>query len=82
MPEEVRKVVDVLTGLGFKVILIGARALRLYGVLRETRDWDFTVDVPYTPEVRDRITSALRALGCAVQWRKWGFYVAKAPTLT
>lgn len=65
----------MLTGLGFKVILIGARALHLYGVLRETRDWDFTVDAPYTPEVRDRITSALRALGCAVQWRKWGFYV-------
>jgi len=71
------KVSRVLAGLGLRVFIIGARSAYIHGVDlgRETKDWDIAVDKPFTPELRDRITEALRAIGFKVQWRKWGFLV-------
>ncbi|GAB6948192.1 hypothetical protein JCM16161A_23220 [Vulcanisaeta sp. JCM 16161] len=67
--------VSVLRGLGLRVFLIGARALAFYGIIRETGDWDLTIDRPFSVEVRDAVTRRLRDLGFLVQWRRWGFYV-------
>ena len=46
-----------------------------YGIVRGTGDWDFTIDRPFSVEVRDSVTRVLRGLGFSVQWRRWGFYV-------
>ena len=78
LPPSVRRVVEICRSLGFRVFLIGARALEFYGVVRHTADWDLAVDQPFTVEVRDRLTEALRGAGYAVQWRKWGLYVDAA----
>ncbi|ADN51790.1 DUF6036 family nucleotidyltransferase [Vulcanisaeta distributa] len=75
VPREVLLVVSVLRKLGFRVFLIGARALAFYGIVRETGDWDLTIDRPFSVEVRDAVTRELRGLGFSVQWRRWGFYV-------
>lgn len=67
----------LLTGLGLRVFIIGARSIVIHGVDlgRETRDWDVAIDKPFTPELRDAITRELRSRGFKVQWRKWGFLV-------
>ena len=67
----------ILGRVGVKVFIIGARSLIIHGVNlgRETRDWDVTIDKPFTPELRDTITRELRSRGFKVQWRKWGFTV-------
>ena len=75
VPGEVLTIVSVLRRLGFRVFLIGARALAYYGIVRGTGDWDFTIDRPFSVEVRDSVTRVLRGLGFSVQWRRWGFYV-------
>jgi len=63
--------------LGVAVYIIGARSLAIHKVDigRETRDWDITIDKPFTPVLRDKITKILRSRGFKVQWRKWGFLV-------
>lgn len=78
MPPSVKRVVEICRSMGFKVFLIGARALEFYGVVRHTADWDLAIDQPFTVEVRDRLTEALRGASYAVQWRKWGLYVDAA----
>lgn len=67
----------ILLGLGLRVFIIGARSLMVHGVDlgRETRDWDVTIDKPFTPELRDTLTRELRSRGFKVQWRKWGLLV-------
>ncbi|MEM4971900.1 MAG: DUF6036 family nucleotidyltransferase [Sulfolobales archaeon] len=67
----------LLTGLGLRVFIIGARSIVIHGVDlgRETQDWDVAIDKPFTPELRDAITRELRSRGFKVQWRKWGFLV-------
>lgn len=71
------RVARILGKLGVRVFIIGARSLILHGIDigRTTRDWDFTIDKPFTRELRDAITDALRAHGFKVQWRKWGMLV-------
>ena len=73
----VTRIAELLQKLGLRLFVIGARAVLMCGVDigRETRDWDFTIDKPFTRELRDQITSALRMAGFKVQWRKWGFLV-------
>ncbi len=68
---------EILSGLGLRVFVIGARNIIMHGIDlgRETRDWDLTIDKPFTPELRDAITRALRSHGFKVQWRKWGLLV-------
>ena len=70
------RIARILSGLGLKVFIIGARSIIIHGVDlgRETRDW-VIIDKPFTPELRDAITRALRSNGFRVQWRKWGFLV-------
>ena len=70
-------VAEVLSRLGLRVFVIGARSVVIHGVDlgRETRDWDIVIDKPFTPELRDAITRELRSRGFKVQWRKWGFLV-------
>ncbi|RFA98266.1 DUF6036 family nucleotidyltransferase [Pyrobaculum aerophilum] len=75
LPPSVKQVVEICKSLGFKVFLIGARALQFYGLYRQTGDWDFVIDKPFTAEVRDSLTAALRNAGYLVQWRKWGLYI-------
>ncbi len=67
--EVVRETVRILKDLGFRVYLIGARSLILYGVDlgRTTRDWDLVIDRPYTTSIRDLITHTLRSIGYTVQ---------------
>jgi len=69
------RVSEVLAELGLKVFIIGARSVAIHGLDlgRETEYWDVAVDKPFTPELRDKITIALRLRGFRVQWRKWGF---------
>lgn len=68
---------SILTRLGLRIFIIGARSIMVHGVDlgRETRDWDVAIDKPFTPELRDAITRELRSKGFRVQWRKWGFLV-------
>ncbi len=70
-------VAEVLSRLGLRVFVIGARSVVIHGVDlgRETRDWDIVIDKPFTQELRDAITRELRSRGFKVQWRKWGFLV-------
>ncbi len=70
-------VAEILSKLGLKVFVIGARSIIIHGVDlgRETREWDIVIDKPFTPELRDTITRELRSRGFRVQWRKWGFLV-------
>ncbi|MGC9170892.1 MAG: DUF6036 family nucleotidyltransferase [Thermoproteus sp.] len=75
LPRGVRRVVEICRSMGYRVFLIGARALEFYGLVRQTADWDLAIDQPFTVEVRDRLTEALRGVGYSVQWRKWGLYV-------
>ena len=75
----VKEVINILVLLGLEVYLIGARSIILHGVKlgRETKDWDLTMDKPYTVKLRDKLTSSLREKGYNVQWRKWGLLVEK-----
>ncbi len=73
----VARIARILDRLGVKVYLIGARSVAVWGLDlgRSTRDWDVTIDKPFTRELRDIITGELRKAGFKVQWRKWGFLV-------
>lgn len=75
----VKELIKILSSIGLEVYVIGARSLILYRVDlgRETRDWDLTIDKPYTVELRDKLTNLLRRSGYSVQWRKWGLLVEK-----
>jgi len=75
--ETLLRISRVLAELGLRMFIIGARSVLIHGfdLGRETKDWDIAVDKPFTPELRDRITEALRMMGFKVQWRKWGFLV-------
>jgi len=75
--ETLLRISMVLSELGLRMFVIGARSLFIHGIDlgRETKDWDVAVDKPFTPELRDRITEALRMMGFKVQWRKLGFLV-------
>ncbi len=77
LPRGVIRVARILSSLGLKVFIIGARSIIAHGVDlgRETRDWDIIIDKPFTPELRDSVTRTLRSQGFKVQWRKWGFLV-------
>ena len=56
------KIVSILNRLGFKVFIIGTRALKLRGLSlnRGTEDWDIFIDRSYIPEVRDILTKEFR----------------------
>ena len=71
------EMVATLNRLGMKVFLIGYRALEIRGITinNETGDHDVFIDKPFTPEVRDEITSVFRGLGYNVKWRKWGMAI-------
>ncbi|MGC9153834.1 MAG: hypothetical protein ACP5GY_08945 [Vulcanisaeta sp.] len=73
IPQAVSVIISMLKQLGFRVFLIGARALAFYGIVKETGDWHLTINRPFSVEIRDLITNKLRDLGYNVQWRKWGF---------
>jgi hypothetical protein len=70
-------IVRLLNALGVRVLIIGARSLVIHGLSigRETRDWDISIDKPFTTELRDTLTRELRSKGFKVQWRKWGLLV-------
>ena len=67
----------ILSRLGLRVFLVGARSIMIHGVNlgRETRGWDVIVDKHFTSELRDALTEELRAMGFKVQWRKLGLLV-------
>jgi hypothetical protein len=77
IPQTLLVIARILGELGIRVLIIGARSLVMHRVNlgRETRDWDVTLDKPFTPELRDAITRELRSRGFKVQWRKWGLLV-------
>ena len=71
----VKELVKILTSAGLEVYMIGTRSIIFHGVDlgRETKDWDLTIDKPYTIELRNKLTSLLRGKGYKVQWRKLDF---------
>ncbi|HWQ16817.1 MAG TPA: DUF6036 family nucleotidyltransferase [Sulfolobales archaeon] len=75
--DTVRRVANILSSLGLRIFIIGARGIMIHGVDlgRETRDWDLAIDRYPTLELRDKITETLRSSSYKVQWRKWGFLV-------
>ncbi|BAN89843.1 DUF6036 family nucleotidyltransferase [Aeropyrum camini] len=70
-------IAKILNDLGIRALLIGARSLIIHGIRlgRETKDWDVTIDKPFTTDLRDAITRELRSRDFKVQWRKWGLLV-------
>jgi len=79
VPRELREAIEIVSSLGVKAYVVGARSLIIQGIElgRETENWDLILSSPYTIHLRDSLTSEFRKRGFSVQWRKWGLLVEK-----
>ncbi|MHC1629071.1 MAG: DUF6036 family nucleotidyltransferase [Candidatus Nezhaarchaeales archaeon] len=79
VPKELREAIEIISSLGLKAYIVGARSLIIQGIElgRETKNWDLILNSPYTVHLRDSLTSEFRKRRFSVQWRKWGLLIEK-----